>query len=241
MTERPFPANKANPMSQEEYHDRQSNHRQLGPSWPRPWNCVRTVRQREEVSLNALARRTRLKESELERLEDENCDLPVSMLYRLAEGLRVPVEELLPGQKSTISEPIRQRASLLRIARTAHTILAKSKHKTTRHLAQTLVDQLTALMPELSEAGTWPEVGKWRSPTDVPRMEEQLYSAFPSSFRDPVVDLWDHASLQDSSTSSCRTPRGGDGTPHLHFAAVAPYLSGTEKSSRPLRVRSIVW
>ena len=126
-------------MSHEEYHDRQSNHRQLEPSWPRPWNCVRTVRQREEVSLNALARRTRLKESELERLEDENCDLPVSMLYRLAEGLRVPVEELLPGQKSTISEPIRQRASLLRIARTAHTILAKSKHKTTRHLAQTLV------------------------------------------------------------------------------------------------------
>ena len=167
-------------MSQTEYSDRRPDHRHDDPAWSRQWHRVRTVREREQVSVNALARRTKLKESVLEQIENEGFDMPVSMLYRLAEGLRVPINELLLQREGTSSDPIRQRACLLRIARTAHTILAKCRHKTTRHLAQTLVDQLIELMPELAEAGTWPEVGKRRSPTDVPRMEERVYSAFPS-------------------------------------------------------------
>ena len=186
-------------MSHQDFQDRRPNHRETEPTWPERWHRVRTVREQEEVSLNALARRTKIKESLIEQLDDEGYDMPLSMLYRLAEGLRVPIAELLlGGQDGTISEPIRQRACLLRIARTAHTILAKSKHKATRNLAQTLVDQLVDLMPELADAGTWPEVGKRRSPTDVPRMEERVYSAFPTTVRDQTGDWWDPVPVQDA-------------------------------------------
>jgi hypothetical protein len=46
--------------------------------------------------------------------------------------------------------------------KTAQAILAQTKQVRVRRMAQTMVDQLVELMPELAEVGPWHAVGKRR-------------------------------------------------------------------------------
>lgn len=146
--------------------------------------------------MSAFARRTRMPAGALRKLEDERNDLSISLLHRMAQGLGVPVSELLIESSQGLSEPIRQRACLVRIARTAHSLVAHSKTQAMRSLAQTIVNELTEIMPELAEVGSWPEFGTRRPVTDIPRILDRIVSGVPTTFTEPAGDWWERATLK---------------------------------------------
>jgi hypothetical protein len=93
--------------------------------------------------------------------EQEETDLTLTELYCWQKALNVPLRELLVEPEGALSEPVRTRASLLRIATTAKAILTKTTSRATRHLAQELLCQIIDLMPELEDL--MPELNSQRS------------------------------------------------------------------------------
>ena len=136
------------------------------PAAQPPLHRLGTVRRREGVSRRSVARRLNASIAEVKRQEDETADVPLSDLYKWQEVLEVPMSELLIESSEPLSSPIRERAKMLRIMKTAVTILERSRQASIRRLAQTLVEQLIELMPELEGVSPWPTVGKSRLPSD---------------------------------------------------------------------------
>ena len=133
----------------------------------RRFHQIRTVRLRERLSLKSASRRLSLTMSDLRDSEDETNDIRLSTLYAWQSVLSVPVSELVIDADVALSEPIRQRACLLRIAKTANTIRKKSHDESMRALADTLITQLAEIVPEVNEIGTWPDGRKSRSSSDL--------------------------------------------------------------------------
>jgi transcriptional regulator with XRE-family HTH domain len=113
-----------------------------------------------------VARRLKASVSDVKRQENETADVLLSTLYKWQEALEVPVSELLVESNEPLSSPVRNRAKMLRIMKTAVTILERTRQTSIQRLAQMLVEQLTELMPELEGVGPWPAVGKSRLPSD---------------------------------------------------------------------------
>ena len=101
--------------------------------------------------------------AEIRRQEEETSDLPLSVLYEWQKVLEVPIAELLVESEDALSQPLMQRAQLVRLMKTALALLEKADGKATRAMAQTLVDQLIEVMPELQGISAWKAVGKRRS------------------------------------------------------------------------------
>ncbi len=110
---------------------------------------IKQVRIAEDVSLRSVARRMNQETSILRDQEKEGTDLTLTELYRWQAALNVPVYELLIEPERALSEPIRTRASLIRLATTAKAILKTSTTRVTRCLAQDLLHQLVEMMPDL--------------------------------------------------------------------------------------------
>jgi transcriptional regulator with XRE-family HTH domain len=136
------------------------------PASSRPLHRLASVRRREGISRRTVARRMNTTISDVKRQEDEEGDLLLSTLYKWQAALEVPVSELLVDSDQPLSSPVGNRAKLLRIMKTAVTILERSRQTSIQRMAQTLVDQLLELMPELEGVGPWPAVGKSRLPSD---------------------------------------------------------------------------
>jgi hypothetical protein len=110
-------------------------------------------------------------------LKKEECcdaDLRLSDLYRWQSALGVPLIDLLAEPDYGLSEIVRKRASLTRIAKTANSILRQSTTPDVQRLAQTLVDQLVDTMPELEEIGAWHERGVPKSTKEMGRIADFL-------------------------------------------------------------------
>ena len=84
------------------------------------------------------------------------------MLYEWQKALDVPIAELLVESEDSLSQPLVQRAQLVRLMKTALAILEQADNEATRRMAQTLVDQLVEVMPELQGISAWHAVGKRR-------------------------------------------------------------------------------
>ena len=134
---------------------------------------IKQARQTAGISLRSMARRMRTTATKLKEQENRP-DLSLAELYRWQRELKVPVTELLAEPEAHLSEPIRQRACLLRVAKTAHSLLKKTDSPASERLARTLIDQLEELMPELKEVGAWPEYGQRRSTEDMGRAAFQV-------------------------------------------------------------------
>ncbi|NIL95785.1 MAG: hypothetical protein GTO62_01240, partial [Planctomycetales bacterium] len=87
-----------------------------------PLHRLREVRQQQRISLRTVARRLGISVQDAEREESETEDLPLSQLYRWQEALEVPVCELLEDSQMELSSPVRARASLVRVMKTAVTL-----------------------------------------------------------------------------------------------------------------------
>jgi len=122
-----------------------------------------TVRRLQGVSRSRLARRMNVGVAEIRRQEEAN-DLPLSVLYEWHKVLEVPMAEFLVECESSLSQPLKQRAKLVRAMKTAVTLLETDGNKATRAMAQTIVDQLIKVMPELQGLSAREAADKSSSP-----------------------------------------------------------------------------
>jgi transcriptional regulator with XRE-family HTH domain len=137
---------------------------------------ISEVRQQQGVSLRSAARRMGKEVSRLKVQEQETTDLKLSDLYEWQQVLDVPVADLLVEQEASLSRPIMQRAQLVRLMKTATSILESATSAATRRMAQMLVDQLVEMMPELAEVSPWHSVGQRRSLDEFGRAFERRIS-----------------------------------------------------------------
>jgi transcriptional regulator with XRE-family HTH domain len=121
-----------------------------------------SVRRLQGISRRTLARRLNVEVAEIRRQEDETSDLPLSIIFEWQKVLDVPVAELLVETSDRLSGPLLQRAQLVRLMKTAMAILEQADNDTTRKMAQSLVDQLVKVMPELQGLSGWHAIGKRR-------------------------------------------------------------------------------
>jgi hypothetical protein len=66
---------------------------------------------------------------------------------------------------------------MVRVMKTVAAIMEKAENTGIERLAQTLVDQLVEIMPELKGINPWHSVGQRRSLNEYGRIMERSYSA----------------------------------------------------------------
>jgi hypothetical protein len=142
----------------------------------RPLHRIQDVRREQGVSLRRVGQILHTDVRELRREEDPATDLPVSRLYQWQEALEVPVADLLVDSGAPLSTPVLERARLVRIMKTVAAIQEKAQNTSIERLAQTLVDQVVEIMPELKDINPWHSVGQRRSLEEYGRIVERTYS-----------------------------------------------------------------
>jgi transcriptional regulator with XRE-family HTH domain len=145
------------------------------------------VRRREDLSRREVARRLRISVQEVEAQEQPCADMLLSELYRWEKALGVPVSELVNEISGEFSPPVRLRIQLLRAMKTIRSLQESAQQASVQRLAQTLVEQLLAIMPELKDTVAWPAVGQRRR-------QDELGQAFLRGLAiEPIEeqDAWD--------------------------------------------------
>ena len=89
------------------------------------------------------------------------------------EALDVPVEHLLADEEEGLSSPVLKRVQMVRLMKTAAALKEQAIDPLSGRLAQTLIDQLIEIMPELEHVGACNAVGQRRSLDDCGRIAEQ--------------------------------------------------------------------
>lgn len=135
---------------------------------------IGAVRRQQGVSLRSAARQLGRDLATLRLQEQESSDLRLTELYRWQQVLDVPVEDLLVEPNQSLSRPVLQRSQLVRIMKTAQTIKSQAATPQTSRMAQTLVNQLIELMPELAAVTAWHTVGQRRSADELGRTAYQV-------------------------------------------------------------------
>ena len=131
-----------------------------------PLHRLAEVRKNQGVSIANLARRLNMDAIDVRLQEMPTSDILLSQLYRWREILDVPISELLIDPEDTLDDPIKSRASLVRVMKTVRSILETAHEKPVQRMAQTLFDLLVEIMPELKDVAAWPSVGQSREPKD---------------------------------------------------------------------------
>ena len=151
-----------------------------------PMHRIRTVRMQQEVSMRTAARRSGVDVRTLRRQERETCDLRLSDLHKWQKALDVPVAELVEEPGAHLSKSVMERAELVRLMKTAASILEKSQTDAINRLAQVMVDQLVDMMPELEGVSAWHEFGQRRSLDEYGQAAERSlsYDSLVQSCRD---------------------------------------------------------
>ncbi len=137
---------------------------------------IRTVRLQQGVSLRSASRQTGTEVRKLRAQEDESTDIRLSDLHKWSAALSVPLSELLVEPDAPLSRPIMERARMVRLMKTAAAIRERCSSERIRRMADTLVDQLTEIMPELKEVGPWHNFGQRRSLNEYGRVAERTIS-----------------------------------------------------------------
>jgi transcriptional regulator with XRE-family HTH domain len=139
----------------------------------RPLHRLAEVRQQQGVTLRNVARRMRVDLKTVRHQEDNLTDLTLTQLYAWQQVLDVPVADLLVDDAGPLSPAVKQRAQLVRVMKTAVAMLEQCDSSKTKRMAQTLIDQLLDIMPELKEVGAWHTVGQRRTVHEIGRIGSQ--------------------------------------------------------------------
>jgi len=134
---------------------------------------INTVRRQQKVSLRTAARHMGTDIRTVREQEDESTDISLSDLYKWQATLEVPVEDLLVEPAMPLSRPVLERARMLRLMKTVVAIRDRSDSPPVQRMAQTMIDQLIEMMPELEEVNGWHSVGQRRSMHEYGRIADQ--------------------------------------------------------------------
>ncbi len=148
---------------------------------------IREIRLREGVSLRSAARQMGTDIRSLRLQEQESTDLRLSDLHKWQKALDVPLTELVTDDELPLSQPVMERARLIRLMKTAAAIHERAPSLGIKRMAHMLVEQLVEIMPELREVSPWHQFGQRRSLDECGRIMERTISD----------DLMDHGSDHD--------------------------------------------
>ncbi len=137
---------------------------------------IRTVRLQQGASLRSVARQSGVDVRQLRLQEQESTDIRLSDLHKWQQALDVPLSELMVEPDSSLSEPIMQRARLVRLMKTAAAIRERADSLKIQRMAQMLVEQLTEIMPELQSVNPWHEFGQRRGLEEYGRIVDRTIS-----------------------------------------------------------------
>ena len=127
-----------------------------------PLQRLASVRRLQGLSRRTVARRMNLEIEQVRRQECETSDLPLSVLYAWQRVLEVPVAELLVEASDALASTVLKRSQLVRLMKTVLAIQGQTRQESIRRMAETMIGQLTEIMPELAEVGPWHTVGRRR-------------------------------------------------------------------------------
>jgi len=137
-----------------------------------PLHRLHSVRRQEGISQRAVSRRLGLTMSEVKFQELETTDIPLSILHKWREVLDVPLAELLQEPEGSLSSPVKKRAEMVRVMKTARYIMEHTGEVRTKRMAEMLVGQLLEVMPELQDVSSWHLVGPRRRRDEYGRAAE---------------------------------------------------------------------
>ena len=143
---------------------------------PRRLHRVRAVRLQQGVSLRSAARQMGSDVRSLRLQEQEATDLRLSELHKWQQALDVPLSELVVETDEPLSRPVMERARMIRLMKTAAAICEHSNSEGIRRMAETLVNQLVEVMPELKDVSPWHTFGQRRSLDEYGRVVERRIS-----------------------------------------------------------------
>jgi transcriptional regulator with XRE-family HTH domain len=132
-----------------------------------PLHRIGTVRRLQGISRRTVARRLNVEVSQVKLQELATSDMLLSRLYEWQRALEVPVTELLVEPGESLSPPVLERAQLVRVMKTVLSILEEAEQEPIRRMAQTLVEQLVTMMPELASVSSWHAIGHRRRRDDL--------------------------------------------------------------------------
>ena len=133
---------------------------------------IQEVRRLQGMSLRTAARQLGTDIRSIRAQEQDTTDLRLSDIYKWQRALDVPVSELLVEEDEPLSRPVRERGAMLKIMKTARTLLESAPKGPAHRMAENLVEQLLELMPELKEVSPWHSVGQRRSLDEMGRIAE---------------------------------------------------------------------
>lgn len=137
---------------------------------------IQEVRRLQGMSLRTAARQLDTDIRSIRAQEQGTTDLKLSDLYKWQRALEVPVAELLVDSDEPLSRPVRERAAMVKVMKTARSLLETTTNGSARRMAENLVEQLLELMPELAEVSPWHTVGQRRSLEEPGRIAERTIS-----------------------------------------------------------------
>jgi transcriptional regulator with XRE-family HTH domain len=132
-----------------------------------PLHRLGEARRQERISRRNVACHLGITVQDVRRQECRTRDLPLSVLHKWARVLGLPVAELVEEPGDSLSTPLVNLARLVRVMKTAMAILERPGDPQTKRLAQTMVDQLMEIMPELRGVNAWHAVGNRRRPDEL--------------------------------------------------------------------------
>ena len=88
----------------------------------RPVNRIAFVREQQEMTLRSVARQTGIDVRTLRKQEKPTANLTLTELAKWSKALDVPVVNLIEEPESTLDNPVKKRAAMVRIMRSAMSI-----------------------------------------------------------------------------------------------------------------------
>lgn len=133
------------------------------------WHRIGTLCKSQDVSLRTLVRRWGLDAGQIRHEQRETSDLRLSQLYRWQKELKVPASELLVNEDDASATSVGHRAQLIKVMKTVMSIQQASQDERVQRLVMNLINQLTLMMPELSQIDPWRGSGILRGLNDLGR------------------------------------------------------------------------
>lgn len=126
----------------------------------RMFHQIAQVRENQGMSIQNCARKLGISLQEAREQEKPTTDLTLSQLIAWKEVLDVPFSELVGPFEDELQNPIRNRAELLKVMKSAKYIHQHTRESRIRTMAENQIGQILEIIPEFETVSPWPEVGQ---------------------------------------------------------------------------------